>query len=801
MSNPIQRLLDALRKNGHEPRKSGAGWCCTCPAHDDSNPSLSIHAGDDGRALVNCHVGCTVDAVCGAVGLRLADLFADDMSRQNGHSPKTGRRCDGDETPRNSGSRGSFVAVAGVTRGNDDDRRTFKTAREAVECLERRSGRRSAMWTYHDADGESVGVVLRWDKPGGGKSILPVSRTPRGWIVGGMPEPRPLYRLPDLLAGGPGVRVCVFEGEKAADAARTLEMVATTSPHGSKSAGKADWSALAGRQVVIFPDHDKPGEKYADDVARLATAAGAKSVRIVRLVELWADLPEGGDMADLVARAGGDLDALGTLAAEVESMAEAAVPPRTKPAPAGDGYRPFPVGVLPEPARSFVTEAATAIGCDAAYLALPLVSALASAVGNTRVMTIKRGWDEPAIVWTAIVGESGTAKSPAMEAALRPIRERQHAAMERHADEVAEFEAAAATYNRDAGHWNREKGDRPPPAKPEAPKPDRCWTDDATTEALAVLLQQNPRGLLMVRDELAGWFNFDRYAGGKGGDAAKWLEMYGGRPMMVDRKGGGTLHVPRASVSITGGIQPATLRRALGREHRDNGLAARLLLAFPPFRPALWTEAEVDPRTDAAVSMAFDRLFLLLLGGDGKPVSLGMDEAAKAEWVRFHDEHAAEQGRLSGDDAAAWAKLKGYAARLALVLHLARWAGGDAAADPGRLDVASVRAGVELTLWFGHEARRVYGMLAESDEDGAARRLTEWIERQGRIASVRDVTRGPSEYRGKPEAAAAALADLVTRGVAAWDHDGPGPKGGRPPERVRLVRREVDDSGDGDETG
>ena len=116
-----------------------------------------------------------------------------------------------------------------------------------------------------------------------------------------------------------GSRVFIVEGEKAADVAREVGLVATTSPHGSKSAGKADWSPVAGRDVVILPDHDDPGERYAADVVKLATAAGAKSVRVVRLVELWAGMPEGGDMADLVEHRGGDID---PIRAEVEALTD-----------------------------------------------------------------------------------------------------------------------------------------------------------------------------------------------------------------------------------------------------------------------------------------------------------------------------------------------------------------------------------------------------------------------------------------------------------------------------------------------
>ena len=454
MSDPVQRILTALREHGHEPRKAGAGWCCKCPAHDDRNPSLSIHAGDDGRALVNCHAGCTVDAVCGAIGLRPADLFTPDPSRRNGHAPRTRPSVTVTKTPRTP------ARNAGI---GDGDAKTFPTARDAVAELERRHGPRSTTWTYTNAAGDPVGLVVRWNTPTG-KDVRPVSRKAggSGWIIGGMPTPRPLYALPDLLATPAAARVFIVEGEKAADAARAVGLLATTSPHGSKSAGKADWSPVAGRDVVILPDHDDAGERYAADVARLATAAGAKSVRVVRLVELWAGMPEGGDMADLLEHRGGDID---PIRAEVEALTDKTDADTVTPdAPAVPAFTPFPADVLPEPIRGFVTEAAKAIGCDASYIALPLLSGLASAIGNTHRIALKRGWTEPAIVWTAIVGDSGTAKSPALELGLRPIRKRQHDAMKEHAEAMKHHEVALAMHERDAAHWKKSKSDTPPPA-------------------------------------------------------------------------------------------------------------------------------------------------------------------------------------------------------------------------------------------------------------------------------------------------------------------------------------------------
>jgi len=759
---------------------------------------------------MTCHAGCTVDAVCESIGLRTSDLFEPDPGRTNGHAPRTRPGVTVTTTPRKTAANAGF---------GDGDARTFPTAREAVAELERRHGVKSAHWVYTDASGEPAGLVIRWNKPTG-KDIRPVSRKAdgSGWAIVAMPEPRPLYGLPELLAANPGDRVYVTEGEKAADAARALGLVATTSPHGSKSASKADWSPVAGREVVVLPDHDEPGEAYADDVARLAIAAGAKSVRMVRLVELWPELPAGGDLADLLAHRGGDIDALTSIRADVEALADAAeVEPIEPDAAAIPAFTPFPVDVLPEPIRSFVADAARAIGCDASYIALPLLSAMASAIGNTHRIVLKRGWTEPAIVWSAIVGESGTMKTPAFKLAMKAIRKSQSDAFKEHDAARADWEAQHLQYEAELTGWKRQAakghGDAgDPPEKPEPPIARRYIVSDTTTEALAPILLGNPRGVLLARDELAGWLgSFDRYAkaGRAGADSAHWLSMHNGEAMTIDRKTGipPTIHVPSASVSITGGIQPGILSRALGQEHHESGMAARLLYAMPPRKAKRWTEDDVDPATEAAVALVFDRLFGLTPetddDGDERPRLVTLADDGKRAWVRFYNEHASEQAEPSGDLSAAWSKLEGYAARLALVVHMTRWAAGDATLrDPARVDEASIAAGVVLARWFGDEARRVYAILSESDDDRETRRLVELIRRMGGDVSGRELVQRSRMFKTVADAEAA-LSGLVEAGVGSWvapdQHGRGGPKARRfvlsPVYGVNVYRNAPDDIG------
>lgn len=280
---PLERLLSKLPG----ARKSPSGWSARCPAHEDRRASLSVSAGGNGAALVKCHAGCDTSAIVAALGLSLADLF-----------PAK------DYAPR-------------PNRGGQ----AYPSANDAVAALERRHGRRSALWTYQNAAGEPVGLVVRWDGPGG-KDIRPVARLADGWYIKAMLEPRPLYGLTKLSSAR---RVIVTEGEKSADAARSIGLVATTSSGGSQAANKTDWRPLAGKEVWLLPDNDEPGRKYAETVASiLAKLAPATVVRIVALP----GLPKRGDIVDWI-DVHGDAAEPESMCAEIEVLACATPPWRT----------------------------------------------------------------------------------------------------------------------------------------------------------------------------------------------------------------------------------------------------------------------------------------------------------------------------------------------------------------------------------------------------------------------------------------------------------------------------------------
>ena len=153
------------------------------------------------------------------------------------------------------------------------------------------------LWKYFDGNRNLLFAVARWNGPTGQKAkVLPVS-----WIRDASgserfafrhhPAPRPLYGLPELRER-PYASIVVVEGEKCVEAAKAVFpfSVVVTSPGGSNGALQADWTPLAGRaRVLIWPDLDAPGTKYATTVASILADLGIPDISIVdaeRLAEI-----------------------------------------------------------------------------------------------------------------------------------------------------------------------------------------------------------------------------------------------------------------------------------------------------------------------------------------------------------------------------------------------------------------------------------------------------------------------------------------------------------------------------------
>ncbi len=459
-------------------------------------------------------------------------------------------------------------------------------------------------------------------------------------------------------------------------------------------------------------------------------------------------------------------------------------------------FTPFPLHTLPPILGELVTTAAASIGCDEALVAIPSLAVAAGAIGNARAILLKHGWIEPAIIWALTVLDSGQHKSPAYSAAVDPLVSLQMDLYDHHREQREEHQQALEEWQALSKDKRGEK-----PALPT--EPETFQTSDTTIEALSVLLEQRPKGLLVARDELDAWFGgFTRYKGkGGGSDRAQWLELHRAGSLRIDRltREQKRVSVRRAAVSLTGTIQPAVLAKSLDEDALLSGLGARFLMAMPPRRKRVWTEAELpDELVDRYQALLTSLLALPLADvKKRKPHILGLSGDARRLWIDFYNEWGEEQYNAEGEQAAAFAKIEAYASRLMLIHHVVSHVGADVD-DCRSITAASARAGIELARWFAAEAVRIYTTFSESNEERDARRLVEHIQTRGGKITVKELQRSNQRKYPSSADADAALGALAEAGIGRWEERPAGPQGGRP-TRVFILCVTYDETPDDDD--
>ncbi len=228
-----RRLRPAAPGRGGRPQYEG-----TCPAHADRRPSLAV-THDHRGVTCRCRAGCPREDVAAAIGLPLPRWAAARPSTRPG--------------PHGRG------------------RRLNATLEDALAyVLRTRPWDHVATYPYRRRDGTPHFAVLRFrPRDGGPKQFRTAVRRPDGrWALEQPNGARlPLYGLPEVLAAD---EVWVCEGEQCADRLRAIGLVATTPAFGADAVGRTTLQPLAGRRVVVVPDHDRAGRRWAAAVVAKA---------------------------------------------------------------------------------------------------------------------------------------------------------------------------------------------------------------------------------------------------------------------------------------------------------------------------------------------------------------------------------------------------------------------------------------------------------------------------------------------------------------------------------------------------
>jgi hypothetical protein len=461
--------------------------------------------------------------------------------------------------------------------------------------------------------------------------------------------------------------------------------------------------------------------------------------------------------------------------------------PHREPAPS------LPLDVFGPFWAEWLGAAAEGKGAPVDFVAMPLFSVVGAMLANLRRASPWPEWTEAPLINTACVGLPSSSKSPGRDAALAPIQAIEKRGNRDLEQRQRDWRSKAEEAKQRRALWEADvkkavKDGYAPPAEPDGcvipdpPKLRRLLLVDVTTEKAARLAQDNRRGLLLARDELAGWLgSIDKYGGSA--DRPFWLESYNGGEYSADRVKDGDLPVivPALAIGITGGIQPDRLASAL-MAGDDDGLASRFLYVWPERVPPRRPTRTADP--EAAIErLAMLRRLPFAQGFDGEDVwrRVPFSDDAAATLQEWRETVAEWELEASGLYLGWLGKLPGTAARLALVLEYLWWCGD----RPGETEPQEVSEPATLNALHFLEgyaapmARRCFGDVALPQAERDAVALAKWIRRhQPETVNARDLRRGRAIPASEPERYEAALAELEQAG---WVRQAPSPGGpGRP---------------------
>jgi Protein of unknown function (DUF3987)/Bifunctional DNA primase/polymerase, N-terminal/Primase C terminal 1 (PriCT-1) len=482
----------------------------------------------------------------------------------------------------------------------------------------------------------------------------------------------------------------------------------------------------------------------------------------------------------------------------------------------------LPEALLPSPLAPWLLDVVERMRLPLEMAAAPAIVSLGALVGASIGIYPKKkdNWIVIPNLWGALVARPGLMKSPVIKEAMRPLQrlatqaQEEFCLLQDDASTKAEIlqahlegvkqkirKAMGNGKDEDLSQLEDEFGALKQKLREAIVKERRYIVQDPTVEKLGELLRENPRGLLLLRDELAGWLRtLDKP--GREGDREFYLESWNGaQPFTSDRIGRGTVHIPSVTLSIFGGVQPGKLQTyitgAVEEGQGADGLLQRFQVLIWPDSIPDWED--VDRAPDAAslrqAFVVFDCLNKLSpFQLRAEPVEEGslhavrFDAAAQEffNYWRNRLEKRLRSTELDGQAAfeAHLAKYRSLMPSLALLFHLTEVAVGTAG-NLGRVGLHHAEMAAAWCDFLEAHAKKVYGV---EGPENAALLLADHIW-EGKVqdgASCREVYRHGWANLDTPEKVMSASRVLEECLWVRLEERPPGPEGGRPSFRLRL---------------
>jgi DNA-binding XRE family transcriptional regulator len=243
----------------------------------------------------------------------------------------------------------------------------------------------------------------------------------------------------------------------------------------------------------------------------------------------------------------------------------------------------FPLEIFPIEYQNYINESAKVLNLSIDYMGSSLLWLYSVMIGNSAIVKVKNGWNEPCNLWLAMVGDAGIGKTPSISHIIRPlenINRKEQKLYKKKLDAYNEFQQLS-------------KDEKKQTEEIKKPRNKQFIVGDVTLEALVDLHEENPNAVGIFKDELAGWFkDMNKYRAGS--DLEFWLSSWSNKSYSLNRKTSKNAFVDKPFIPVLGGIQPTILEEFSIGDNKENGFIDRVLMVYPELQVDYFNESFLD---------------------------------------------------------------------------------------------------------------------------------------------------------------------------------------------------------------
>ena len=365
----------------------------------------------------------------------------------------------------------------------------------------------------------------------------------------------------------------------------------------------------------------------------------------------------------------------------------------------------LPLDAFPEKIREIVLDLSRYENFNVEYTASIILSAVATAIGNSCHIRIKGEWRTAPALYMMLVGRPGLGKTPPLGFIYRPVSEQDDRMFEKFNEEWTEYEKSMAAGSRQDDS-----------VRPRKPRLVTTVISDFTPEAMISVHQYNPRGIALVVDEILALFNSVKRYSSRNNLIEDLLTAYSGQPLKAVRKSESRpVFIKAPCINIIGSIQTNLLSEIFKADFVANGLTDRFLFVYPKDRKiSVWRRNDRNTGRPDIIGKWRDILGRVLdmpcivdeKSNTVSPLVINMDDEAEEYFYSWYNGIIEEVNAIEDDNEVESRKMKlnGNAARLALIFQIMKWATGEG--EMRSIELDAVKAAIRMIEYYEESYRR-----------------------------------------------------------------------------------------------